>query len=181
MTARQQWITVGAVLFALGALFAVAMYSMRDDLRPVGAGSDAPNFRAKVLGENAYKSLADYRGRVVVVNFWATYCDPCIREIPSFRAFEKEFGPKGVALVAISGDFPSVTDDSIATAARNWKMNFEVLRDEPGGTIQRAFQTTGFPETFIIDKHGVIRRRVWGDDDWTSRGNRALVNSLLAE
>jgi peroxiredoxin len=161
MTLRQQWITVGAVVLALGSAFVLVTSSMRDDLRAVGAGSDAPSFRAKVLGEKAYKSLGDYRGRVLVVNFWATYCDPCIKEIPSLRAFQQEFGPKGVALLAISGDFPSVTDDSIATAARNLHMNFEVLRDDPGSAIQRAYQTTGFPETFIIDKQGVIRRRVW--------------------
>lgn len=181
MTARQQWITVGAVILALGALLGLVTRSLGDDLHAVSAGADAANFRARVLGQHTYKSLGDYRGRVLIVNFWETDCDPCIKEIPSFRTFEQDFGPKGVALLAVSGDFPSVTDDSIATAARNLHMNFEVVRDDASHTIERAYQTTGFPETFIVDKRGVIRRKVWGAYDWTSQRNRALVNSLLAE
>lgn len=117
MTVRQQWITVGAVILALGALLGLVTYSLGDDLHAVSAGADAPNFRARVLGRHTYKSLGDYRGRVLIVNFWETDCDPCIKEIPSFRAFERDFGPRGVALLAISGDFSSVTDDSIATGS----------------------------------------------------------------
>ena len=85
MTARKQWTIVGAIVVVLAAGLAVTSHFLRDQLFPVTEGSDAPNFRAKVLGENRYKTLADYKGQVVLLNIWATWCGPCQVEIPSLQ------------------------------------------------------------------------------------------------
>lgn len=177
MTARQQWSVVAIVIAVLGAALAIGSHMMKDELFPVNVGSTAPNFRAKVLGENRYKTLADYKGQVVILNIWATWCDPCRVEIPTLEKLYKEYGSKGLKLVAVSID-DYVGEDSIRAFARNFGMTFEILHDSTHA-IERQYQATGYPETFVIGKEGTIRKKWIGPDDWTSLGNRALVAQLL--
>ena len=177
MTARQQWSIVIVVVAVLGAALGIGTHLMKDELFPVNVGSSAPNFRAKVLGENRYKTMADYRGQVVILNVWATWCGPCQVEIPTLERLYQEYGGKGLKLVAVSID-DYVNEDSIRTFARNFGMTFEVLHDSTHA-IERQYQVTGYPETFVIGKEGTIRKKWIGPDDWTSQGNRALVAQLL--
>lgn len=177
MTARRQWTIVGGVLAVLAVGLLVASRTMKDELFPVTVGSDAPDFRAKVLGENRYKTLADYKGQVVLLNIWATWCTPCQAEIPSLQRLYAAYGAKGLKLVAVSID-DYVSEDSIKAFAKNFGVTFEVLHDSTH-SIERAYQATGYPETFVIGREGTIRRRWIGPDDWSSQGNRALVAQLL--
>ena len=177
MTARQQWSVVIAVIALLGTGLAIGAHLMKDELFPVNVGSTAPNFRAKVLGENRYKTLADYKGQVVMLNIWATWCGPCQVEIPSLERLYREYGDKGLKLVAVSID-DYVSEDSIRAFARNFGVTFEVLHDSTHA-IERQYQATGYPETFVIGKEGTIRKKWIGPDDWDSQGNRALVAQLL--
>ena len=177
MTARQQWSVVIAVIAVLGTGLAIGAHVMKDELFPVNVGSTAPDFRAKVLGENRYKTLADYKGQVVMVNIWATWCGPCQVEIPSLERLYREYGDKGLKLVAVSID-DYVSEDSIRAFARNFGVTFEVLHDSTHA-IERQYQATGYPETFVIGKEGTIRKKWIGPDDWSSQGNRALVAQLL--
>jgi thiol-disulfide isomerase/thioredoxin len=177
MTRRQQWTVVGIVVAALGlGLFAVS-HLMRDQLFPVEQGSAAPDFRAKVLGENRYKTFADYKGKVVLLNIWATWCGPCQVEIPSLERLYKVYGDSGLKLVAVSID-DAVSEDSIRAFAKTFGVTFEVLHDSTHA-IERMYQTTGYPESFIIGREGTIRKKWIGPDDWSSRGNRALIAQLL--
>lgn len=182
MTARQQWTIVATVVAVLGIGLATGAHFMKDDLFPVNVGSRAPDFRAKILGKNAYKTLADYKGEVVVLNIWATWCGPCIQEIPSLERLYQEYGPKGLHLIAVSVDgspgYPYVSEDSIARFARNLGVTFEVLHDSTA-KIEDAYQATGYPETFVIGTEGTIRKKWIGADNWTSQGNRALIAQLL--
>jgi peroxiredoxin len=177
MTARQQWSVVSAVIALLGTGLAIGAHLMKDELFPVNVGSTAPNFRAKVLGESRYKTLADYKGQVVMLNIWATWCGPCQVEIPSLERLYREYGDKGLKLVAVSID-DYVSEDSIRAFARNFGVTFEVLHDSTHA-IERQYQATGYPETFVIGKEGTIRKKWIGPDDWSSQGNRALVAQLL--
>ena len=177
MTTRQQWSIVIVVVAVLGAALGIGTHLMKDELFPVNVGSSAPNFRAKVLGENRYKTMADYRGQVVILNVWATWCGPCQVEIPTLERLYQEYGGKGLKLVAVSID-DYVNEDSIRTFARNFGMTFEILHDSTHA-IERQYQVTGYPETFVIGKEGTIRKKWIGPDDWTSQGNRALVAQLL--
>jgi len=177
MTVRRQWTIVFGVLVVLATGLFVVSRTMRDDLFPVTVGSEAPNFKAKVLGENRYKTFADYKGQVVLLNIWATWCIPCQAEIPSLQRLYQAYGSKGLKLVAVSID-DYVSEDSIKAFAKNFGVTFEVLHDSTH-SIEQAYQATGYPETFVIGREGTIRRKWIGPDDWNSQGNRALVAQLL--
>ena len=177
MTARQQWSVVGAIVAVMAAGLLVASHYMKDELFPVTIGSTAPDFRAKVLGDNRYKTLADYKGQVVLLNVWATWCPPCQAEMPSLQRLYQAYGDKGLKLVAVSID-DYVTEDSIRAFARNFGITFEILHDSTHA-IERLYQTTGYPESFVIGREGTIRKKWIGPDDWSSQGNRALVAQLL--
>lgn len=177
MTGRQQWTVVGVVVALLAAGLGAASYFMNDQLFPVTLGSNAPDFRAKVLGGPQYKTLADYKGQVVLLNVWATWCGPCQAELPSLQRLYREYGDKGLKMVAVSID-DYVTEDSIRTYAKNFGLSFEILHDSTHA-IERNYQTTGYPETFIIGREGTIRKKWIGPDDWSSIGNRALISQLL--
>ena len=177
MTARQQWSVVIAVIAVLGVALGIGSHLMKDELFPVNVGSSAPDFRAKVLSANRYKTMADYKDQVVILNVWATWCGPCQVEIPSLERLYREYGDKGLKLVAVSID-DYVSEDSIRNFARDFGVTFEVLHDSTH-SIEREYQVTGYPETFVIGKEGTIRKKWIGPDDWTSQGNRALVAQLL--
>lgn len=177
MTARGQWTIVGVIVAVLGIGLATASHFMKATLYPVNVGSKAPNFRAKELGSSTYKTFADYKGQVVLLNIWATWCGPCVQEIPSLEKLHKLYGDKGLKLVAVSID-DYVGEDSIAKFAKNLGVTFQVLHDSTHA-IENAYQVTGYPETFIIGPEGTIRRKWIGPDDWTSQGNRALIAQLL--
>ena len=96
-----------------------------------------------MLGSNQYKTMADYKGQVIVLNVWATWCDPCKDELPSLQRLYSEYGPKGLKLVAVSID-DYVSEDSIRKFANNFGISFEVLHDSTHA-IERVYQTTGLP------------------------------------
>jgi peroxiredoxin len=177
MTARQQWGVVGVVVAILAIALGAASHFMKDQLFPVTVGSNAPDFKAKELGSNVYKTLADYKGQVVVLNIWATWCEPCKEELPSLEKLHEAYGSKGLKLVAVSAD-EVVSEDSIRKFADHYGLKFEILHD-PTGSVERAYQTTGYPETFVIGREGSIRKKFIGADDWDSQGNRALIAQLL--
>ena len=179
MTGRQQWITVGAIVAVMAIALGAASYFMRDQLFPVTVGAQAPDFKANVLGTKQIKTMADYKGQVVLLNVWATWCGPCKEEIPSLDILYMEYGPNCLKLVAVSID-DYVSEDSIRAFAKNFGVTFEVLHDSTHA-IERTYQTTGYPETFIIGPEGTIRRKWIGPDDWTSQGNRALIAQLLGQ
>jgi cytochrome c-type biogenesis protein len=177
MTVRQQWIAVVAIVAVLAAGLGAASYVMKDELFPVSVGSTAPNFRAKVIGENRYKTFDDYRGEVVLLNIWGTFCPPCIYEMPSLQKLYETYKDSGLKLVAVSID-DAVSEDSVRAFAKNLGVTFEILHD-PTHEIERAWQVTGYPETFVIGKEGTIRKKWISADDWNSPGNRALIAQLL--
>ena len=177
MTMGKQWAIVGGVVATLALGLFAATRVMSDQLFPVEQGTKAPEFRAKVLGEDRYKTIADYKGKVVLLNIWATYCEPCKWEMPSLQRLYQAYGDKGLNIVAVSVDH-AVGEDSIRAFAKQYGITFEVLHDKLSD-IERQYQATGYPETFVIDSEGVIRKKWIGPDDWNSRGNRALVAQLL--
>ena len=199
MTVRQQWAIVLGVVVLLGAGLFVATRTMTVELFPVSVGGKAPDFKASPLLEPVYpsaggaatftssevpngsgtKSLASYKGQVVLLNIWATWCGPCRAEMPSIEQLHREFGPRGLKVVAVSVDDPG-QQANVRKFARELGLTFEILQD-PTHDIQRAYQTTGVPETFVLGKDGVIRKKIIGATDWSSQGTRALVAQLLAE
>lgn len=179
MTARQQWLVVAGVLALAAVVVGAGAYTMRDQLFPVEVGARAPDFRARALdGSNAMKTLDDYRGQVVVLNVWATWCPPCIVEMPSFERLRQQVADSNLRIVAISVD-EFVGGDSVLAFARDLGVTFEILHDS-SRAIDRQYQITGYPETFVIARDGTIRKKWIGPADWSSAANVALVRELLA-
>lgn len=198
MTLRQQWSIVAGVVAVLAIGLFVATRTMSDELFPVSVGGKAPDFKANPLLEPVYpvapdaaftsqevsdrtpaKSLADYKGDVVLLNIWATWCAPCRAEMPSIERLHREFGPRGLKIVAVSVDDPG-QQKAVRDFARELGLTFEILQD-PSHDIQKSYQTTGVPETFVLGRDGVIRKKIIGATDWSSPGTRALIAQLLAE
>ena len=178
MTVRQQWAFVGIVVLILGGGLLAATRILDDELFPVTAGSKAPDFRAKTIdGAPVTKTLANYKGEIVLLNVWATWCLPCRTEMPSIQALHDRFAARGLKVVAVSID-KAGSDDEIRKFRDQYGLTFEILQD-PTGNIQRDYQTTGVPETFIIGRDGMIRRKVIAADDWDSPANQALFAQLL--
>jgi peroxiredoxin len=178
MTARQQWTIVLGIVALLAVALAAATHYLGDELFPVSVGSAAPPLEGRTVdGTSRTRTLADYRGKVVLVNVWATWCEPCRVEMPSIEKLHREFGPQGLAVVAVSVD-DAGEDDHIRQFAKELGLTFEILHD-PARTTSRNYQITGYPETFVIGREGTIRKKFIGAADWSSDANRALVRELL--
>ena len=178
MTMRQQWIVVLAIVGLLGVGLFAATRLLGDELFPVTVGSKAPEFAAATVDATPVpKTLADFRGKVILLNVWATWCVPCVVEMPSIQKLHAEFADRGLQVIAVSVD-DAGAEEKIRSFLVEHRLTFLVLH-EPSGAIQRAYQTTGVPETFVIGADGVIRKKVIGISDWSSEANRALIAQLL--
>lgn len=162
----------------IGGFFSVR--AVRQDLTTAGVGSRAPSFAAATLDSvPRTRTLADYSGDVVLLNLWATWCAPCRVEMPSIQNLHDAYASRGLKVVAVSVDAGG-TGGQIRAFADSLDLTFEILHDSTGG-IQRAYLTTGVPETVVIGRDGIIRKRVRGAIHWDSPANRALVEQLLAK
>ena len=126
-------------------------------------------------------TMADLRGKVVLVDVWATWCAPCRIEMPSLQALNKEFGPKGLKIIGIN-THDEATDSTVRAFANGYGLTFDILRDVPAAghdSMTAIYKVTGYPESFVIDKSGMIRKKWAAYDDWSSQGNRSLVAQLL--
>ncbi len=174
---------VASIVILVAVLAAAGRFFLANELAPVGLGAKAPNFAATTLDATPVeKTLADYKGDVVLINIWATWCGPCRVEMPSIELLHNAYASKGLKVVAISVD-DAGSDALVREFVKQYKLTFEILRDQGGqeGQVSRDYQTTGYPETVIIGRDGVIRRKFLGATDWNSPANRGLIDRLLAE
>jgi cytochrome c biogenesis protein CcmG, thiol:disulfide interchange protein DsbE len=180
---NRQWMIVGIVVGLLIVLVGFG-WTIRDRFLPVEVGTPAPDFTATDLDGNPVR-LADLRGEVVLLNIWATWCPPCREEMPSMQRLHDEFGDQGLHVVAVSIDAPIGRVDAggrpggnVEAFAREMSLTFPMWLD-PAGDIQRTYRTTGVPESFVIDRHGNIVKKVIGATEWDSDANRDLIARLL--
>ncbi|MES2523697.1 MAG: TlpA disulfide reductase family protein [Gemmatimonadota bacterium] len=184
MTGKQQWAVVGFIVALLAGGAFTAMHFLEDELTSVTMGSDAPSFVALTMPDSTErprlaKTMSDYRGEVVLLNIWATWCEPCRVEMPSMQALHESLGPKGLKIVAVSVDKPG-DELLISDFAKQYKLSFEILHDSTSA-IMSTYRATGYPESFVIARDGTIRKKHIGPDDWNSAENRRLFEMLLAE
>ena len=128
---------------------------------PVGEGYAAPDFRlASLDGEE--RTLSALRGRVVLLNFWATWCKPCEDEMPAMQRLYDTLGGKGFELLAISVD---QGDDEVRAFRDRLGLHFPILRD-PEKQAASVYETFRFPESWLIDADGVVVARYVGSREW---------------
>jgi len=174
MTQRGQWIFVlGIVGVLIGGLVVGMM--LTPALAPLGVQSPAPAFEARDVRTGDVIRLADYDDEVLLVNIWATWCGPCEQEMPAIQHLQDSLGPHGFRVVAVSVD--NATEDVLAWVEERG-FTFTVLHD-PSGRIERDYQTTGVPESFVLDRDRIIVKKVIGAIEWDHPTQVAQIERLL--
>jgi peroxiredoxin len=145
----------------------------------VEVGAKAPDIDVVNLASGDTVDLRDqYKGKVTLLNIWATWCVPCRQEMPSMQKAYARLKDDGFAIAAVSIDEGGPED--VLAFAREFGLTFDILHDR-SGRISTLYQTTGVPESFLLDKDGVIIKRVIGAHDWSSPANIALIERLLGK
>jgi cytochrome c biogenesis protein CcmG/thiol:disulfide interchange protein DsbE len=177
MRFRASWAVILAAALLVGLLaYGVASRGQDtsiDDAIAAGERIDAPTARLPVLGEGSEGSLADYRGKVVVLNFWASWCKPCTEELPLLEKTHKAISGRN-ALV-LGANYQDVSDSALGFV-RRFKLTYPSLRDRDGEFADR-YGSRAFPETFVVDRRGRIaaQRRGPVDQKWLDRTLQPLL------
>lgn len=171
----KQWFMVGVVVLIMGTL--TAMMIRFSPEAAVSVGSEAPDFHMVDLATGDSVSLrGEYVGSVTLVNIWATWCAPCRLEMPSMQQAYEELADRGFRIAAISID--DGDSDKVIEFGKELGLTFDLLHDQ-SMRIQLIYQTTGVPESFLLDKNGIVVKRVIGWHDWSAPANRGLIERLL--
>jgi thiol-disulfide isomerase/thioredoxin len=136
-------------------------------------GEPAPAFHFKTE-QGREVSATNFGGKVLVLNFWATWCAPCVREIPSLDALQKQFKNQGVVVVAVSVD---KNQDKYKAFLKRFGVGFDTFRD-PSADISASYGTFQYPETYII-KDGKVARKLINEQNWVGGDMVQYVKSLL--
>ena len=139
-------------------------------------GDTAPDFTLPDAGGRKV-SLKDFRGKVVFLNFWATWCESCREEMPSMERLYQEFKGKGLEILAVN--VKDKRSDALAFV-KELKLNYPVLMD-PEGEVGLLYGAFGLPVTYLIDRKGVVLARLWGPADWYSSAARKLIGALVEQ
>lgn len=174
------WAIVAVAVVVAGA------WVGRESYRPVITGTSAPNFTYGSLDRGTV-SLSDFRDReVLLVNVWATWCGPCVVEMPSMQRLYEALEGEDFEILAVSVDAPSGELDEFGRPGGDLRafteelgLTFPILHD-PAGSINQLYQTTGVPESFVVGKDGIIYKKVAGPTAWDAAENEELIRRLLA-
>jgi peroxiredoxin len=140
--------------------------------RPPRIGSQAPDFT--VQDSDRSVKLSDYHGQIVVLNFWATWCPPCVEEMPSLVEMQRRMKSKGITVLAVSVDVDQAAYNQFL---KDHNISLITVRDV-GQKSNAVYGTFKFPETYIIDRNGVMRRKFIGAIDWTAPDITDFLNKM---
>ncbi len=165
--------TVLVLAFIAGLLFLFARPDYRQG-EPSLRGTSEKDFPLVIDGKPA--RLSDLKGKVVLLNFWATWCPPCVDEAPSLNALQRRIAPLGGTVLGVSVD-----DDQSAYEQfiKHYELTFPTFRDTTK-QIPLMYGTTMYPDTYIIDRNGKLDRKIVGPQDWSSPEMTQYLNNLLA-
>ena len=135
----------------------------------------APKFTLRNLRGNL-EGLDDHAGKVIVVNFWATWCAPCVKEMPSFETLYRRFRSQGLTVLAVSLD--KDRSAKVQEFVDKYKLSFPVLLDTEG-VAEKLYPSFTIPFTYVIDKQGRVAARIDGAKDWESSETFKAVEYLL--
>ena len=150
------------IVFPIGIVSLLLLAGCYGGTRPPRIGKPAPDF---VVQDAEHKvTLSQFKGQVVVLNFWASWCPPCVAETPSLVKMQQRMKDKGIVVVAISAD---EDDSAYHRFISKYGMDFVTVRD-PSAKIQHLYGTIQIPETYIIDRNGILRRKFANAFDWST-------------
>ncbi len=150
-----------------------------ENLPPVAAGQPAPEFTFPLMtGGNA--SLSDYGGKLVLVNVWATWCPPCIDEMPDLQNLYAQMKREGFPFEILGVSIDALGADPVRKWVDRFSITFPILLD-PRGTIKKLYRTTGVPETFVVDPQGVLVQKIIGPRKWDGPRMVAYMKQILRE
>jgi len=138
-------------------------------------GKQAPDFSLKALDGKTYK-LSDLKGKVVLIDFWATWCGPCREELPIIEKLHREFKDKNLVALGISNE----DRDTIEKFLKNNPLTFPILLDEKG-KVAKSYRVVAIPRLLLIDKTGKIRKDILGYNPRNEEILRELIERLLKE
>jgi len=162
----------GGIIVMLCAFIGVLYMSLHDNV--VQAGDKAPAF--SVTADNGHTVTArDFGGKLLILNFWASWCEPCVAEVPSLNRLAKELGPDGVVVLGVSEDKdPQAYKDFL----NRFQVSFMTAR-EPSQDVKLRYGTHLIPETYLINRNGKVVEKVVSETDWASPRMIEHVKSLL--
>ncbi|HEV2201698.1 MAG TPA: TlpA disulfide reductase family protein [Bryobacteraceae bacterium] len=164
------------MLGAIAVMAAALVWVVSGTLEPriVKAGDLAPDFRI-VTDSGKTVTRADFGGKLLVLNFWASWCPPCVEETPSLNAFQKQLAPDGVVVLGVSID---ANEKLYHQFVDRYKIAFPTARD-PDANISASYGTFQIPESYIIDRTGRVREKIISSTNWMDPDFLARVKSLL--
>ena len=170
-----------AVFFAVLCLWSATALAKPDygavpKLQETKERTPAPDFT--LLDPDGKKvSLKDFRGKVVFLNFWGTWCGPCREEMPGMQRLYQEFRGRGFEIIGVN--VKDKRPDALAFIKR-LQVTYPILFD-PQGQVGELYGAYGMPLTYLIDRNGIVVARMLGDADWYTPGARNLIRALVEE
>ena len=169
--------TWGGVLAALGVLLLFAMPSYRQGEASI-AGKTAEDFALEISGKPGH--LSDLQGKVVVLNFWATWCPPCVEETPGLNHLQQYIAARNGMVLGVAADEDLAVYEKFL---RDQAVGFATYRDpstkDNHSPIAQTYGTSMYPETYVIDRHGKIARKIIGFQQWDSPDMFAYFDAIL--
>ncbi len=153
-------------------LIAVVADTSREKITEVG--DTAPGF-ALVADDGQRITRTEFGGKLLVLNFWATWCLPCIEELPSLNEFQKQFAPSGVVVLGVSVDR---NERAYKQFLKRAGVNFRTSRD-PQADLSSRYGTFKYPETYVIDRNGKVLQKHIGPRDWMDPRLVAEIKGML--
>ena len=181
---ENRWLKFRSILLVLllvTGIGVIALLQIRDssfklsEIPGFEKGVSAPNFNLPDLNGNMV-SLTDFKGKVVLLNVWATWCLPCVEEMPSMEKLYQKLKDEGLVILSVSIDEKGA--EVVRPFMKNHKLSFPALTDAEGKT-KTLYQITGVPESFIIDKDGSIVEKIIGPRDWATSGAINYFRNLI--
>jgi cytochrome c biogenesis protein CcmG, thiol:disulfide interchange protein DsbE len=167
LSVRQTAVIGLTILFSVVLVWRASPYLRVYNVQP---GDRAPGFEL-TAPDGSGVSLSDYRGKWVLLNFWATWCPPCIQEMPSLDRLHQEFEDRGLVVLGVSVD---TEKQAYERFIERWNLSFPIVRD-PEMSVPSRYGTNKYPETFLINPEGKVVRKYVGPENWM---NPEIVNYL---
>ncbi|MDP9055048.1 MAG: TlpA family protein disulfide reductase [Acidobacteriota bacterium] len=162
----------GGIVVMLCAFIGVLYTSLHDNV--VQAGDTAPAFSVTADNGRAI-SARDFGGKLLILNFWASWCEPCVAEAPSLNQLSKELGPEGLVVLGVSED---KDPQAYKQFLNRFRVSFLTAR-EPSQEVKLKYGTHLIPETYLIDRNGKVVEKVVSETNWSSPRMIEHVKSLL--